>query len=182
ELAMDLALTDALLTGFSDVVVLHVKYHPTFVSDATAYDVRDLIERCVSGNHGGRTSPAIFGMGQRLQAALNAGRLRLAPHFYWNSCNFMWLMPQILQRIFDGAQLVVVKGDANYRRIVGDAIWETTTPFAEVLDYFPSPLLALRTLKSDPIVGLPPGMEAELNFEDSEWRVNGKRGVIQLKI
>ncbi|MEM6283177.1 MAG: damage-control phosphatase ARMT1 family protein [Chloroflexota bacterium] len=182
ELAMDLALTDALLTGFSDVVVLHVKYHPTFVSDATAYDVRDLIERCVSGNHGGRTSPQIFAMGQRLQAALNAGRLRLAPHFFWNSCNFMWQMPQILQRIFDGAQLAILKGDANYRRAVGDALWNATTPFDDVVDYFPCPLLALRTLKSDPIVGLPPGMAGALDDVDSEWRVNGRRGVVQLSV
>ncbi len=181
ELAMDLALTDALLTGFSDVVIMHVKYHPTYVSDATATDVRDMIARCVSGNHAGRTSTAVFAMGQRLETALHTGRLRLAPHLFWNSPGFLWQMPQVLRRVFDDAQIVIVKGDANYRKVIGDAIWDVTTPFADVTSYFPMPLLALRTLKSDPIVGLPIGMMEQLYDEDTQWRVNGKRGVVQLK-
>jgi hypothetical protein len=45
ELAMDLALADALLCAFSDVVILHTKYHPTFVSDAINEDVLITIER-----------------------------------------------------------------------------------------------------------------------------------------
>ncbi len=182
ELAMDMALADALLTGFSDVVILHTKYHPTYVSDATSNDVRQMIDRCLSGNHGGETSTAVFAMGQRLQAALNRGRLRLAPNLFWNGPFYLWQMPQILQHVFDGAQLVTLKGDANYRRAVGDAIWETTTPFDEVVSYFHAPLLALRTLKSDPIVGLPAGLEETLNDADSQWRVNGQRGVVQLKV
>ena len=67
-------------------------------------------------------------------------------------------------------------------RAVGDALWNTTTPFDDVVDYFPCPLLALRTLISDPIVGLPPGMAGALDDVDSEWRVNGRRGVGQLSV
>lgn len=182
ELAMDLALVDALLTGFSDVVIMHTKYHPTYVSDATPHDVRHMINRCAIGNHSGSTSAPIMAMGQRLQDALHTGRLRLAPHLFWNSPNFLWEMPQILQRVFDDAQIVILKGDANYRRAVGDAMWETTIPFAHVTGYFPAPLLALRTLKSDPVVGLPDGISETLYDEDSNWRINGKRGVIQLKV
>ncbi len=182
ELAMDLALTDALLTGISDVVILHVKYHPTFVSDATAADVRGTIQQAVSGNHGGQTYPAIFSMGQRLQSALNNGRLRLAPNLFWNSAHFLWEMPRVLQRVFDESQLVILKGDANYRRAIGDAAWDPTTPFDQVMSYFPYPLLALRTLKSTPVVGLPPGLPAQLDQTDREWRTNAKRGVVQLNI
>jgi hypothetical protein len=177
ELAMDLALADALLTGFSDVVILHTKYHPTFVSDATAEDVRLLIERCASGEHG----EVVAAMGARLQEALYNGRLRLAPHLFWNSSMFLWEMPQAVERVFESAQIVILKGDANYRRAVGDAIWKPTTPFEDVVGYFPAPLLALRTLKSDPVIGLPEGLSAQLNREDARWRVNGKRGVVQLK-
>ena len=74
---------------------------------------------------------------------------------------------------------MIFKGDANYRRHVGDALWQPETPFAEVTAYFPAPLLALRTLKSDAIVGLPPGLAERLDGEDAHWRVNGRRGVAQ---
>jgi hypothetical protein len=57
---------------------------------------------------------------------------------------------------------------------VGDAVWAADARFADVTAYFPAPL---RTLKSDPIVGLAPGRAAALDREDATWRVNGKRGV-----
>jgi hypothetical protein len=71
----------------------------------------------------------------------------------------------------------VLKGDANYRRAVNDALWDPETPFGHVLQYFPAPLLALRTLKSDAVAGLPKGRARELDAQDATWRVNGKRGV-----
>src|SRR5258705_413727 len=61
------------------------------------------------------------------------------------------------------------------------SIREPDVPFADVTDYFPAPLLALRTLKSDAVVGLKTGLEEQLDKEDARWRVNGKRGVIQFK-
>ncbi len=90
-------------------------------------------------------------------------------------------MPPRFGRLFRDAALVIIKGDANYRRMVGDALWPADTPFTDVTSYFPAPLLALRTLKSDPVVGLPAGMDEKLNGLDARWRVNGRRGVIQFK-
>ena len=181
ELAMDLALSDALLTGFSDVVVLHLKYHPTFVSDATTDDVYEFIRRCVQGEHGNEDIYSeVIDLGERLQGALYEGRLRLAPSLFWNSSRFMWEMPIAMERVFENNQIVIVKGDANYRRLVGDCLWDTETPFEEVVSYFPSSVIALRTLKSDPIVGLDAGVAESLIQQDLDWRVNGKRGVIQI--
>jgi hypothetical protein len=89
-------------------------------------------------------------------------------------------MPNDLETPFRAARLVVLKGDANYRRALNDALWPPETPFSDVLSYFPAPLLALRTLKSDAIVGLRPGQADELDRSDPAWRVNGKRGVASL--
>jgi len=75
---------------------------------------------------------------------------------------------------------VVLKGDAHYRRALGDAIWPPKTPFGEATRYFPAPLLALRTLKSDPIVGLAEGQAEELDREDPTWRINARRAVASL--
>ncbi len=174
ELAADLAFIDALIdTRVAERVVYHVKMHPTFVSDSTAEDVRLFLDRLNA--RGGRASV----LAERLRAAMVDGRLRLAPDLYWNLPRWLWDTPPRLSRLFEQAALVIIKGDLNYRRATGDAIWPTDTTFAQAVDYFPAPLLALRTLKSDGIVGLRAGLADELDLIDAEWRVNGRRGVIQ---
>lgn len=45
--------------------------------------------------------------------------------------------------------MVFLKGDANYRRLIGDRRWPTNTPFSDVAGYFPTKLCALRTLKAE---------------------------------
>ena len=174
ELAMDLLLAAALLDGVAEQVFIHLKLHPTFVSDATPPDLLRLLGRMEAA----RQAPACE-LGRRLRAALDAGRLRLAPDLFWNSSALLWDMPPRLARLFSGARLVIFKGDANYRRLVGDALWPPQTPFADVVAYFPAPLLALRSLKSDPIVGLSPGLAPRLDALDPHWRTNGQRGVLQ---
>jgi uncharacterized protein with ATP-grasp and redox domains len=176
ELAMDLALADGLLdSGTAPQVIYHVKLHPTYVSDTTAPDVLWLLDLLSAGKYG----DAGRGLGNRLTEAFYDGRLKIAPDGFWNMPRFLNDLPARLQKTFEDARLVIVKGDANYRRTVLDVIWPTTTRLTEVIKGFPAPLLALRTLKSDPVVGLPAGMDERLDAEDSQWRVNGKRGIIQ---
>jgi len=174
---MDLLLIEALLDQPDRQVILHVKMHPTFVSDAIVPDVHTLIERFSNGKLGSN----LIASGQSLVNAFESGRLRVIPDFFWNSALTMWDMPAHFHKTFRDAALVMVKGDANYRRLLGDALWPSITSFAAVLDYFPAPLVALRTLKSDPIVGLPNGTAEALDTVDARWRVNGKRGIIQFK-
>lgn len=175
ELAMDLVLSDALLNGITDTVFLHLKMHPTFVSDATVSDVLRFIYDMERGLYG----PAASKLGQRLHEATDRGQLRFAPDLFWNSSRLLRDLPPGLTHLFRQAKLVIFKGDLNYRRLVGDAIWVLTTPLTQVADFFPAPLLTLRTLKSDPIAGLPPGLVEQLNRIDQNWRFNGKRGLIQ---
>jgi len=177
ELTLDLALAGALLELTDAPVTLHVKAHPIFVSDAIPADVLALIGWLADGRAGAAGVP----LGARLRTAFEVGRLRLAPDLFWNSAHPLWALPPYLAQTFAGARLVIVKGDANYRRVLGDALWPAEMPFADVTGYFPAPLLALRTLKSEPLVGLPPGLAARLDAEDAGWRVNGRRGIIQLK-
>lgn len=177
ELTMDLALIDgALSSGIVEQAVLHLKLHPTFVSDAIVPDVLSFLT--MTRQHG----PAAAAFGARLSTALETGRLRLAPDPYWNSTRFLWDLPPRLAQVFRAGRMTIIKGDANYRRIVGDALWPPETPFAAVTAYFPSPLLALRTLKSDAVVGLPAGLAEKLDAIDDQWRVNGRRGVLQTSL
>jgi len=75
--------------------------------------------------------------------------------------------------------LVIAKGDANYRRLVDDAHWPFTIPFGKVVAYFPAPLLALRTLKAEVVVGLSAARIQAVQAQDPEWMINGHWGVIQ---
>ncbi len=177
ELAMDLALTDALFDRGVQRVTFHLKMHPTFVSDTTVADMHIMLAAMAANERNEATQQ----LGKRLQTALDDGRLRLAPGFYWNSAYVLRDMPTHLVKAFTGAALVIIKGDLNYRRMVDDALWPADSAFGDVVGYFPAPLLALRTLKSDVIVGLESGLAEQLDGEDPRWRVNGKRGVIQFK-
>ncbi|MCU0514894.1 MAG: damage-control phosphatase ARMT1 family protein, partial [Anaerolineae bacterium] len=150
EQAMDLALVDALLRRHIPVV-LHVKMHPTYVSDATAHDIWYFISDLIDGDYDSPDDDAPAAFGLRLSAALDEGRLRLAPDFYWNSPRWLDDLPLRLQHTFAGARLVILKGDANYRRLLHDTIYPADVPFAQVAAAFPAPLLAIRTLKSDPV-------------------------------
>jgi hypothetical protein len=90
-------------------------------------------------------------------------------------------MPDDLRAEFASATLTILKGDLNYRRLVGDRMWPPTTPFQEVTAYFPGPVAALRTLKSDVVTGLSAATEAALvEAEGQGWRVTGTHALIQV--
>jgi hypothetical protein len=177
ELVTDLALMDDLLhAGWASAVHYHVKPQPFYVSDTLLADVMDALRVLAAA---GAAAGALAG---RIRDALRQGRLVLDTHWaYASSLQFFELPPDLLDALatFD---LVLTKGDANYRRLVGDAHWPATTPFADTARYFPAPVAALRTLKSELIVGLPPGAAEHLAAEDPKWLVNGKRGVIQARL
>jgi hypothetical protein len=179
ELTLDLTLIDALLyDDWARNVVLHVKFHPTFVSDATAADVHTFINACARGAYG--LQARSFGV--RLQTAAGEGRFSLGAHTYWTSAQLWWEMPDRPLTMLREASLTVVKGDANYRRVVGDAYWPHETPFAQVVAHVGIPVACIRTLKSDPLVGLAAGAADRLETADERWRWSGRRGVIQAHV
>ncbi|GGT07527.1 hypothetical protein GCM10010240_46220 [Streptomyces griseoviridis] len=177
ELVPDLLLVDHLLThGHLARVLLHVKPHPYYVSDATSADVLDAVRR-LAGATG-----AAAGYGRRLGSALADGRLTVRVHPF--SCAPLPYAdaPEDLRAEFAAATLTVFKGDLNYRRLVGDRRWPPTTPFADVTAYFPGPVAALRTLKSDVITGLDPATEAALDATGRQrWRTGGTHALIQVR-
>ncbi|MCB8984033.1 MAG: protein-glutamate O-methyltransferase family protein [Ardenticatenaceae bacterium] len=175
ELVGDLCLLDyALHSDTAESVTLHLKSHPTFVSDATPTDVRQTITYLAQAD-----DPEMKTVGGRLQAALDDGRLQLRDHLFWTSPLAMWEMPASLAADLQAAHLVISKGDANYRRLLGDRHWAFDTPFADVVAYFPASLLALRTLKSEVVVGLAPDLIAAMPQRDPDWLINGRWGLIQ---
>jgi uncharacterized protein with ATP-grasp and redox domains len=175
ELICDLYLIDLLLTRQTSLTVyLHLKSHPTFVSDTTVADVHHTL--AVLSNDANLTVQALA---ERLRRYLAIGQLHLLADPYWVSPLALWQLPQGLHRALAQSHLVIFKGDANYRRLLGDCHWSFTTRFEEIVCYFPAPLLALRTLKSEVVAGLQPDQVRSLSQTDPNWLTNGEWGVIQ---
>lgn len=175
ELVSDLALVDYLLdSGLAGAVRLHLKAYPVFVSDALIQDVRQTIDVLAAAGE-----PAVAAFGGRLQQYLNEEQLTLTQNRFWNSPLAAWEMPADLRETLAEAALVLSKGDANYRRLLGDRHWAFTTPFDQIVSYFPAPLLALRTLKSDLAAGIEPERLSALTAEGVPWTTSGRWGVIQ---
>lgn len=175
ELTMDLLLADY-LTSLGLTVAFHVKMHPTYVSDSTAPDIHSFLGRLTSGAEG---APAQK-IGRRLDSAFQSGMIRVFPDLFWNSGRYLGELPPRLTEPFRRADLVIFKGDVNYRRLGKDALWPNDTPFTEVVGSFPAPIAVLRTMKSDTVFALPAGTAEDLDGREPDWRSNGKRGIIQL--
>ncbi|MEV6008228.1 damage-control phosphatase ARMT1 family protein [Streptomyces sp. NPDC051976] len=176
ELIPDLVLLDHLLTtGRAATAVLHVKPYPYFVSDATTADVVDCLRRI--GEAPGRAAR----IGARLWDALATGQLTVRAHPFGCAPLPYAEMPDDLRVELGTATVTIVKGDLNYRRLVGDRHWPATTPFADLTAHFPGPLLALRTLKCDVAVGLEPSAVAALDASGADWRTSGTHAVVQFR-
>ncbi len=175
ELVSDLVLADYLLTtGKAGTIHLHLKLHPTFVSDATTHDVLQTLAFL-----NGRPQNDIQALANRLTGYMVDGRFHPVIHSFWTSPLPLWQMPDALRQELAPAHLIISKGDANYRRALGDAHWPPDTPFAQIVSYLPAPALFLRTCKSEVIAGLPPGQAEALVEKEPDWLVNGKWGLIQ---
>ncbi|HEX9616805.1 MAG TPA: ARMT1-like domain-containing protein, partial [Anaerolineales bacterium] len=99
--------------------------------------------------------------------------------FFWNSPLPGWEMPARIRQDLSRSNLLVSKGDANYRRLLGDRHWPPATALSEVVRYLPAPVLVLRVAKAEIAVGLQPGQADELDRIDPDWRIDGDWGMIQ---
>ena len=156
-------------TGRADRIVLQVKAYPYFISDATTADVLASVRRLAHDE-----------AGQRLWQALRTGTLVIRAHPFSCAPWSYHHMPADLAAEFGAATVTIMKGDLNYRRLVGDRPWPADTPFETVTSYFPGPVVALRTLKSDVVVGVPTDVLAKLETTGEPWRTNGAHALIQI--
>jgi hypothetical protein len=170
ELLFDLALADFLLDQrWVRKIVLHLKDCPFFVSDAMPDDVHALLYLLRKE-----------ALGQQIEQHLASGRLLLRDHPFWTSSLMFRKLPPPLCNELAQSDLVILKGDVNYRRLLDDRHWPHTAQIEEIGAYFPAPFLVLRTLKGEIMVGLEQGQAEKLSTQDPDWLINGKRGIVQL--
>lgn len=176
ELLSDLVLVDHLLTtGRAEAITLHVKPSPYFTSDATMADLLDGLGRL-------RELPGRAGeTGRRVWRSLCRGRIAVRTHDFWTAPLTLHDLPDELAAEFSGARLTILKGDLNYRRLVGDAAWPAAASFDELTAYFPGPVATLRTLKCDVVAGVEPDRLAALDAATPNWRVDGGHALVQVR-
>lgn len=180
ELYCDLCLADFLIfSGLASHVYLQLKAHPTFVSDAMSKDVVRTIQflRNTKREDGTSTSQSI--LGDRWSSHVGKGNWILSENFYWAQPQPMWDIPDDLRSELSSSSLIFVKGDANYRRLLGDRHWDFTTSFQDIVSYFPAPICALRTLKAELGCGMAQEETTRAENDDPNWLVAGKFGVVQ---
>ncbi|KAF2200606.1 DUF89-domain-containing protein [Delitschia confertaspora ATCC 74209] len=214
ELFVDLILAGYLLAaGLVTTIVLHPKSIPWFVSDVLPGDFASLISALADpqsfytssddDNDAGKATPLTDEEVSNLQFLFQhwsgfhaEGQLVLRPNRFWTEGGSYWRLPATatdLLEDFKESELIVFKGDLNYRKLTADvsATWPATTPFAEAI----GPLgpksgvrvLALRTCKADVVVGLPEGEDERLRGTDNgggssgarKWAWSGKYAVVQ---
>ncbi len=176
ELAGDLVLALTVIAITGKAVVLHPKMYPTYVSDTTVEDIREFLR--IAELHGDAEvrRGAIV-----LRTAFERGQLSVAPDQYWCGTRYLPGAPERITRLLADAAILVVKGDFNYRRVFRDTIWSAATDAEHALGCrYPFPIVLLRTMKSDCLVGCDNTVVNTLDRTEPGWRTAGKRGVIQL--
>eukprot|EP00747_Dinoflagellata_sp_TGD_P185187 gnl/TRDRNA2_/TRDRNA2_41597_c0_seq2.p1 gnl/TRDRNA2_/TRDRNA2_41597_c0~~gnl/TRDRNA2_/TRDRNA2_41597_c0_seq2.p1 ORF type:complete len:387 (-),score=63.63 gnl/TRDRNA2_/TRDRNA2_41597_c0_seq2:53-1213(-) len=173
EVVCDLVLADALLriAGVASVV-LHVKDAPVFVSDVTESDVHWVID-WIAGCDASFSS--------RLRSCLSEGRLIVVSNSFYTSALAFWELPDDLRSEFSKAAAVILKGDANYRRLLGDLHWPRDVNFETYArSFWPADgLVSLRTIKSGAAIAISKEKELEAReARPSDWSTSGHYGQV----
>ncbi|KAF4932177.1 Protein-glutamate O-methyltransferase [Colletotrichum fructicola] len=213
ELYVDLILAGYLLSaGLATHVVLHPKSIPWFVSDVLPGDFAQLLSAIAAPKPFYETPSEDEQLQNKTPEPLSStdevnlsflfqewscfhaeGQLILRPNRYWTHPGPFWQLPEEAKDLYEdlkASEVVIFKGDLNYRKLTGDADWDAATPFTEAIKNLgPGSgvnVLALRTCKADVVVGLQPGEDERLKAlpdggGDSgcrKWGWSGKWAVV----
>lgn len=187
----------ALDSGLANKIYLHSKQIPWFVSDVMPKDFDNLLQQLIdpqfynslksNENHLSAAST----VKEKISKYHESGQIIVKSHMFWTLDDKFWNIPKYGDLYDDllNSDLIILKGDLNYRKLTGDVQWEPTTSFVtSIQDLAKSklPVLSLRTCKADVVVGLPEGLNEKLiakyksmgNEKGEFWSSSGKWAVI----
>ncbi|KAJ2807273.1 Hairy/enhancer-of-split with YRPW motif protein 2 [Coemansia helicoidea] len=196
ELLQDVLLAHWLVAaGIAAKVVFHPKRVPWYVSDVTTRDFHWLVDAVRDPSLAGAAGPlppadaaALGRLGARWAELLADGTWELRDELFWTGPYGYRYLPTEGRDAWEGALLkadvVLFKGDLNYRKLVYDLEWPVSTPFADALGPLSGAdapaIVAVRTAKCDTIVGVDAARAAALFAQQKDWVCSGQYGVIQL--
>ena len=170
ELFYDILFSHWILSKTNTKTVnLHFKTFPYFVSDAMIKDFHFLLWELSADKRGGKFCNAIYNYISRANVVLYEDD-------YWTDTNDFSIIPENIKRIFSKSDIIIFKGDLNYRKLAEDRHWNHNTETKEIITYKQNNCLIIRVLKSEIITNLNniPGAG------NNEWMYNGRFGIIQL--
>ena len=185
ELFSDLYLAYYFLSNdIVDKVVFHLKPYPFFVSDATKEDFGFMMNAIM--RHGGTDCAA------QCNNYIYEGKIEIEDDSFWAAPYCFKKMPEEskLREQLCNSDLIIVKGDLNYRRLVEDKNWPYTDSFLERTKgvFGNVPIFAPRVIKSDVLVGVSEAAYHTAKSSDSHgapadqrFKGNGKWAVVHFR-
>lgn len=202
ELYADLMLAAFLLQSkLATKCVFHAKDIPYMVSDVMLKDfdtlVKDLKDREFFPVDDKKSQDALDLFANDICSFVDGGKLEFREDSFWTTELDYWNLDDsetkyhgaIIHKDLVLSDLVIFKGDLNYRKLTGDRKWDRTTPWSKAIGPLATngiTLLSLRTCKADVQVDLPRGVDEELckiwekehPGQGSWWCSSGKWAVI----
>ena len=112
---------------------MRVKDQPWFVSDTTPQDITWTLNQLSRGEE--NTEPLAV-LAKRWKSYIQSGVWVFQEDSFWtfpHPFNMMADTDPVLYKELGEADLIIFKGDLNYRKLVGDLNWETSTSLKTAL-------------------------------------------------
>ena len=165
ELFSDLYLALKILDLYPEKkLIIYPKTQPLLVSDAMQGDIDILLKQLEEE------------FSSKYNQHVSNGRIQVRLLSEWCLPMHFTDMKSTLSSEIDKNDVLISKGDANYRRFYEDRVVPTDFVGGAQLC---NKQFALRTLKSEIIAGLDKNKATEIGAEDKDWMKNGKYAVIQ---
>lgn len=188
ELFTDFCLIEALhsmniLSKSKGNVYFYVKKMPWFVSDTNTHDIDwllNFIDQELSGNN----YTDLKSLNEKFKKNFSKKHWIIVEHDFWtlphDFSELPTVAPDLYKTFCQNTDLLIFKGDLNYRKLTGDLRWPVVTPFKTALRKFqPScALCSLRTIKADVLVGIDVETAKKITTFPDGWQETGSYAVI----
>lgn len=174
ELISDLYLISILLKYTDCIIRVHVKPMPMFVSDVTQSDWDFTLSYMSQSD-----TNEVKKWHRFIEDATNSGRLFVETHYFWSSC-YLFSDEWFRKIGISVDDLIISKGDLNYRRFFEDREWEPTAKILSSINVSKNSGVLIRTMKSEIVTGLNQRVVEMLDKNEKDWMTSGKFGLIQM--
>lgn len=151
---------------------LHAKKYPFFVSDTTKEDINFILD--IFKKHDNKNTQYVA---KKLEIFFG-NNIKIFDDSFW--CEPLYFSDERIKNSLYRSHLVIIQGDLNYRRLIGDRLWAYDMDIKMLTKYFPTNVLIVRTLKSEVLVNIPLDKIKEISQKNKKWLVDGSYGIIQL--